>query len=88
MKLVFDTMNYCSQIGYNNGVPITEEDFIEKIAGKHNEDIGKALFPDWDHEKAMQFIDDKEAMFRRYICQLSIQNYYILLSQLHNIILR
>ncbi|XP_008799347.1 haloacid dehalogenase-like hydrolase domain-containing protein Sgpp [Phoenix dactylifera] len=57
------------EIGYNNGVPITEEDFIEKIAGKHNEDIGKALFPDWDHEKAVKFIDDKEAMFRRLASQ-------------------
>ena len=66
MKLVFDrATNYCSQIGYNNSVPITEEDFIEKIAGKNSEDIAKTLFPDWDREKAMKFIDDKEARFRK-----------------------
>lgn len=53
------------EIGYNNGVPITEEFFVENIAGKHNEDIGAILFPDWDHEKATKFLDDKEAMFRR-----------------------
>ncbi|KAG0472797.1 hypothetical protein HPP92_014654 [Vanilla planifolia] len=57
------------EVGYNNGVPITEEDFVEKISGKHNDDIGKALFPDWDAEKAAKFLDDKEAMFRRLVPQ-------------------
>lgn len=57
------------EIGYNNGIPITEEDFIEKIAGKNGEDASKALFPDWDHEKAMKFMDDKEAMYRRLASQ-------------------
>ncbi|KAK1306153.1 hypothetical protein QJS10_CPA10g01083 [Acorus calamus] len=55
------------EIGFNGGVPITEDFFIEKISGKHNEDIGAILFPDWDHQKAMQFMDDKEAMFRRLV---------------------
>ncbi|XP_020081593.1 haloacid dehalogenase-like hydrolase domain-containing protein Sgpp isoform X1 [Ananas comosus] len=53
------------EIGFNNGVPITEEFFVEKISGKFNEDIGRALFPDGDHERAAKFMDDKEAMFRR-----------------------
>ncbi|KAJ6834836.1 haloacid dehalogenase-like hydrolase domain-containing protein Sgpp [Iris pallida] len=53
------------EIGFNNGVPITEDFFVEKISGKHNEDIGPILFPDWDHEKAMKWMDDKETMFRR-----------------------
>ncbi|XP_026660206.2 haloacid dehalogenase-like hydrolase domain-containing protein Sgpp isoform X2 [Phoenix dactylifera] len=53
------------EIGYNNSVPITEEDFIEKVAGKNSEDIANTLFPDWDREKAMKFIDDKEARFRK-----------------------
>lgn len=53
------------EMGFNNGVPITEDFFVEKISGKHNEDIGPILFPDWDHEKAMKWMDDKEAMFRR-----------------------
>ncbi|KAI5655841.1 hypothetical protein M9H77_33028 [Catharanthus roseus] len=52
------------EIGYNGGVPITDEFFIEHIAGKHNEDIASFLFPD-DHERGVKFVDDKEAMFRR-----------------------
>lgn len=53
------------EMGFNNGVPISEDFFVEKIGGKHNDDIGHILFPDWDHEKAMKWMDDKEAMFRR-----------------------
>nr|XP_018676841.1 PREDICTED: haloacid dehalogenase-like hydrolase domain-containing protein Sgpp [Musa acuminata subsp. malaccensis] len=50
-----------------NGVPIDEEFFLRNIAGRHSEDTAKILFPDWDHEKAMKFVDDKEAMFRRLV---------------------
>lgn len=53
------------EIGFNGGVPITEEFFIENIAGKHNEDIAQALFPEWEFQRALKFMDDKEAMFRR-----------------------
>lgn len=52
------------EIGFNGGVPITEDYFVENIAGKHNEDIGSILFPD-DHERGVKFLDDKEAMFRK-----------------------
>ena len=52
------------QIGFNGGAPITEEFFIETIAGKHNDDIALALFPN-DLERGLKFVDDKEAMFRR-----------------------
>ncbi|GAA0147801.1 phosphatase [Lithospermum erythrorhizon] len=52
------------EIGYNGGVPIDEEFFVKNIAGKHNEDIATALFPD-DHARGVQFCDDKEVMFRR-----------------------
>uniref|UniRef100_A0A5B6Z3G5 Haloacid dehalogenase-like hydrolase domain-containing protein Sgpp n=1 Tax=Davidia involucrata TaxID=16924 RepID=A0A5B6Z3G5_DAVIN len=52
------------EIGFNGGVPITEEFFVENIAGKHNEDIASLLFPD-DHPMGVKFLDDKEAMFRR-----------------------
>ncbi|XP_064953471.1 haloacid dehalogenase-like hydrolase domain-containing protein Sgpp [Musa acuminata AAA Group] len=55
------------EIGYNNGVPIDEEFFVRNIAGRHSEDTAKILFPDWDHEKAMKFVDDKEPMFRRLV---------------------
>ncbi|CBI33931.3 haloacid dehalogenase-like hydrolase domain-containing protein Sgpp [Vitis vinifera] len=53
------------QIDYNGGVPITEEFFIEKIAGKHNDDIARGLFPNWDLEKGLKFTDDKEVLFRK-----------------------
>jgi hypothetical protein len=47
-------------------VPIAEEFFVENIAGKHNDDIAEFLFPD-DLQRGLKFVDDKEAMFRRYI---------------------
>ncbi|CAN6697768.1 unnamed protein product [Malus baccata var. baccata] len=53
------------EVGFNGGVPITEEFFSEKIAGVHNEYLCSILFPDWDIERARQFLVDKEAMFRR-----------------------
>ncbi|KAL0409349.1 UNVERIFIED_CONTAM: Haloacid dehalogenase-like hydrolase domain-containing protein Sgpp [Sesamum radiatum] len=54
------------EIGFNGGVPITEEFFIANIAGKHNEDIASVLFPD-DHGRGLKFTDDKEAVFRRIV---------------------
>lgn len=53
------------EIGYNNGIPITEDFFAETISGKHNDYLGKDLFPDWSFEKCAKFLDDKEARFRR-----------------------
>ncbi|KAF9626409.1 hypothetical protein IFM89_033228 [Coptis chinensis] len=53
------------EAGFNGGVPITDEFYIENIAGKHNEYLREILFPDWDFEKGMKFLNDKEAMFRR-----------------------
>ncbi|KAH1205608.1 Haloacid dehalogenase-like hydrolase domain-containing protein Sgpp [Glycine max] len=32
------------EIGFNGGVPISEEFFIETVAGKHNDDIALVLF--------------------------------------------
>jgi len=52
------------EIGFNGGVPITEEFFAENIAGKHNDDIAAVLFPD-DIQRGLKFMDEKEAMFRR-----------------------
>ncbi|KAA8522104.1 hypothetical protein F0562_012582 [Nyssa sinensis] len=52
------------EIGFNGGVPITEDFFVENIAGKHNEDIASILFPE-DHQRGVKFVEDKEAMFRR-----------------------
>ncbi|KAL3039465.1 hypothetical protein AAZX31_01G188200 [Glycine max] len=52
------------EIGFNGGVPISEEFFIDTVAGKHNDDIALVLFPG-DLERGLKFVDDKEAMFRR-----------------------
>ncbi|XP_074264718.1 haloacid dehalogenase-like hydrolase domain-containing protein Sgpp [Silene latifolia] len=54
------------EIGFNGGVPIDEEFFIKNIAGKHNDDIARALFPD-DFERGLKFTDDKETYFRRLV---------------------
>ncbi|KAJ7944643.1 haloacid dehalogenase-like hydrolase domain-containing protein Sgpp [Quillaja saponaria] len=52
------------EIGFNGGVPITEDFFVENIAGKHNDDIAMILFPD-DFQRGIKFLEDKESMFRR-----------------------
>ncbi|KAF8032771.1 hypothetical protein BT93_D1612 [Corymbia citriodora subsp. variegata] len=52
------------EIGFNGGVPITEDFFVENIAGKHNEDIAELLFPN-DIPRGRKFVEDKEAMFRK-----------------------
>ncbi|KAJ7952633.1 haloacid dehalogenase-like hydrolase domain-containing protein Sgpp [Quillaja saponaria] len=54
------------EIGFNGGVPITEDFFVENIAGKHNDDIALILFPD-DLQRGLKFVEDKEAMFRRLV---------------------
>ncbi|XP_038903357.1 haloacid dehalogenase-like hydrolase domain-containing protein Sgpp [Benincasa hispida] len=56
------------EIGFNGGVPIDEEFFIKNIAGKHNDDIARALFPD-EPERGLKFCDEKEAMFRRLVTE-------------------
>ncbi|TQD91546.1 hypothetical protein C1H46_022883 [Malus baccata] len=60
-----DSLFGVPQVGFNGGVPITEEFFSEKITGGHNEYICGILFPDWDIERARQFFQDKESMYRR-----------------------
>lgn len=50
---------------FNNGVLITEEFFIEEIAGKHNVELSRLLFPDLPLEEGLKYMDYKEAMFRR-----------------------
>lgn len=52
------------EIGFNGGVPISEQFFVENIAGKHNNDIAATLFPN-DLERGLKFCVDKEAFFRR-----------------------
>lgn len=54
------------QIGYNNGVPIDDEFFIKNIAGRSDVEAAQNLFPDWELEKGLKFLEDKEAKYRRY----------------------
>ncbi|KAL6323487.1 hypothetical protein AAG906_039060 [Vitis piasezkii] len=53
------------EVGFNGGVPITEEFFIETISGKHNVNLATILFPDWEPQRSQKFLEDKEAYFRR-----------------------
>ncbi|KAK9121573.1 hypothetical protein Syun_019190 [Stephania yunnanensis] len=53
------------EFGFNGGVPITEEFYVENIAGKHNDEMCSILFPNWDHERAHKFAEEKEARFRK-----------------------
>ncbi|XP_038906797.1 haloacid dehalogenase-like hydrolase domain-containing protein Sgpp [Benincasa hispida] len=57
------------QVGFNNGVPISEEFFIENISGRHNEDLCGILLPNWDLPKARKFLLHKEA----YFCRLAAE---------------
>ncbi|KAI3703431.1 hypothetical protein L1987_73502 [Smallanthus sonchifolius] len=54
------------EIGFNGGVPIDEEFFVQNISGKHNDDIAAVLFPD-DIERGLKFCLDKEAYFRKLV---------------------
>ncbi|KAJ1296180.1 hypothetical protein BS78_01G279700 [Paspalum vaginatum] len=66
-----DPIHFCAfrellqQIGFNGGVPITEEFYSANISGGHNDDLARALLPDMDHQKAMRLMDEKEALFRK-----------------------
>ncbi|XP_003557253.1 haloacid dehalogenase-like hydrolase domain-containing protein Sgpp [Brachypodium distachyon] len=51
-------------IGYNNGVPIDEEFFINNIAGRSDVEAAQNLFPDWPLEKGLKFLEDKETKYR------------------------
>lgn len=53
------------QIGYNGGTPISKEFYSSSLSGKHNSEVGKILFPDWDQQRRDQFLKKKEAHFRR-----------------------
>ncbi|XP_057449716.1 haloacid dehalogenase-like hydrolase domain-containing protein Sgpp isoform X2 [Lotus japonicus] len=52
------------EIGFNGGIPITEEFFIKNFAGKHSNDTALFVFPG-DLERGLKFVEEKEAMFRR-----------------------
>lgn len=54
------------EIGYNDGVPVDEDWFVKNIAGKHNDDIARVIFPD-DFERGLKFTEDKEAYFRKLV---------------------
>ncbi|CAN0842771.1 Haloacid dehalogenase-like hydrolase domain-containing protein Sgpp [Linum grandiflorum] len=52
------------EMNYNDGVPISEDFYINNIAGKHNTEIAVLFFPD-DIPRGMKFTEDKEALFRK-----------------------
>ncbi|KAF5731575.1 haloacid dehalogenase-like hydrolase domain-containing protein Sgpp isoform X2 [Tripterygium wilfordii] len=66
-----DPLHFCAfrelllEVGFNGGVPITEEFFVQNISGGHNEDLCGVLFPDWDLPKARKIIERKEILYRR-----------------------
>lgn len=53
------------ELGYNQGKMIDEEFFRTWIAGRHNEDIAKDLFPEWDEVRQREVFEEKEARFRK-----------------------
>ncbi|TVU13005.1 hypothetical protein EJB05_46673, partial [Eragrostis curvula] len=57
------------QIGYNDGVPITQEFGMTHMAGRSNEQIGSFLFPDWDQDRIDAFFREKEALFAKYAAE-------------------
>lgn len=67
-----DPLHYLSfremlqEVGYQGGVPITEEFFIKELSGGDNFYLGLKLFPDWDQDRRDQFFIDKEAQFRSF----------------------
>ena len=50
-------------------MPVDEEWFVKTISGKHNDDLVSVLFPN-GHERGVKFLDDKEALFRRFLTSL------------------
>ncbi|KAJ4775108.1 haloacid dehalogenase-like hydrolase family protein [Rhynchospora pubera] len=58
------------EIGYNNGVTIDEEFFIKNIAGRSDEEAAKNLFPDWDLEKGLEVIHQKDVRYRVLAAQI------------------
>ncbi|KAH7291553.1 hypothetical protein KP509_29G021600 [Ceratopteris richardii] len=71
-----DPLHYLSfqemlqEVGFQGGVPITEEFFVENISGRENYHIGLALFPDWEQERRDKFLSDKETRFRSIASRL------------------
>jgi len=47
-------------------VPIDDEFFIKNIAGRSDVEAAQNLFPDWNLEKGLKFLDEKETKYRRY----------------------
>lgn len=70
-----DPLHYLSfrdmlqEVGFQGGVPIDEEFFINNISGRENFYIGASLFPDWEHDRRDKFLHDKEARFRNIAAQ-------------------
>eukprot|EP00850_Spirogloea_muscicola_P015368 SM000117S25488 [mRNA] locus=s117:123004:124571:+ [translate_table: standard] len=57
------------EVGFQDGVPIDEAFFQQRISGRANSEIGADLLPLWPREKRDKFLDDKEARFRSMAAQ-------------------
>jgi hypothetical protein len=52
------------EVGFQNGQPIDEEFYRQRISGRHNPEIAADLFPDWPEEQRTAFYNEKEQRFR------------------------
>lgn len=53
------------EVGFNGGRPIDLIFFQQRISGRHNPDIGRDLFPEWDEARQTAWLEAKEARFRQ-----------------------
>jgi hypothetical protein len=53
-------------------VPIDDEFFIKNIAGRSDVEAAQNLFPHWELEKGLKFLEDKEAKYRRYVQMIDV----------------
>eukprot|EP00898_Chlorokybus_atmophyticus_P000094 jgi/Chlat1/1085/Chrsp110S01576 len=52
------------ELKWNDGQPISEEFFLQRISGGENEEIFEFLFPDWEPERRTALAVTKEGKFR------------------------
>lgn len=52
------------EVNFQDGVPIDEEFFRQRISGRHNPEIARDLFPQWTEERRREFYEAKESRFR------------------------
>jgi phosphoglycolate phosphatase-like HAD superfamily hydrolase len=53
------------EAGFNNGIPIDDIFYNERISGRHNPEIAADLFPEWPEQERTAFYTAKEERFRK-----------------------